>query len=205
MRVLNTGSPHRSDFFQNFGQQKNSESVHNEEKRQHSVWLKKACGKQSASEKRTGRKSTTGHMILSINPGIMHKPGSKTDVGANTIMHKGVHIMKHHTTTHSRPHAQAQKHAAAPIAAGCSHHFPASKAGAEHPGSRVTAHLAGRTKPKNGLARCKTAQSPLPEHTHASQHQSYSQHGHRAQRRHRAGGAPWVLGRRLRSSVYGTM
>ena len=33
----------------------------------------------------------------------------------------------------TRPHAQAQEYAATPIAAGCSHHFPASKARAQHP------------------------------------------------------------------------
>jgi len=88
--------------------------------------------------------------------------------------HKQTRDMQRHSTSHSQPHAQAQEHAAAPIAAaGCSHHFPASKARAESPGSQQTCR-ANETH----AARCKTAQTPLPEHTHASQHHSRSQHGH---------------------------
>ena len=84
-------------------------------------------------------------------------------------------IMQHHATTQSRPLAQAKEHAAAPIAAGCSHHFPASKQEQNH--TRLTANFAGRTK-LNGLARCETAQNPPQEHIHASPNHSRSQHGH---------------------------
>eukprot|EP00966_Prymnesium_polylepis_P032681 760354-Prymnesium_polylepis.1 len=43
--------------------------------------------------------------------------------------------------------------------------------------TRLTANFQGEQNPENGLARSETPQTPLPEHTHASQHQSRSQHG----------------------------
>ena len=90
-------------------------------------------------------------------------------------------IMQHHAISHSRPHAQAQPHAAAPMAAGCSHHFPASEARAKHP---AHSKLCRANETMNGLARCEAAQNTHPEHTHASQYHSRSQHGNG--RKHRA-------------------
>ena len=65
---------------------------------------------------------------------------SKCRARAHTHACPQTRIMQHHVTTHSRPHAQAQEHAtiASPIAAGCSHHFPASQAGAEQPRHKHT-------------------------------------------------------------------
>ena len=76
---------------------------------------------------------------------------------------------RHHALTTTRTSAGARHR---PIAAGCSHHFPASQAGAEQPRHKHT--LPKRTKSVYGLARWETAQTPLPEHTHASQNHSRS-------------------------------
>ena len=106
-------------------------------------------------------------------------------------------IMQHHAISHSRPHAQAQPHAAAPIAAGCSHHFPASKA--EKSPQLFTANFAGRMNPREWA--CEMRNGPNPTHrVHARITTPLTQSAW-AGRRHRAKeSAPWVLGR-LRSSV----
>ena len=83
--------------------------------------------------------------------------------------HKQTRDMQYHATTHSRQHAQAQPHAAAPEQ--------------QHPHSSPR-HLLSTTprhkqtlqiQPVNGLARSETAQNPLPEYTQASQNPSRSQ------------------------------
>jgi hypothetical protein len=53
--------------------------------------------------------------------------------------------------------------------------LPGLKNKSKAPGSQHK--LCRAKKPTNGLARCETAQTPLPEHTHASQHHSRSEHG----------------------------
>ena len=70
------------------------------------------------------------------------------------------------TNIHSQPHA------AAPIAAASSDHFPASKARAKHPAhSKLCKANFAR------LAEMQQGPNPTPEHTHASKHPSCSQHG----------------------------
>ena len=83
----------------------------------------------------------------------------------DTVAH---HAALHHnalTTTH----AQAQPHAAAPVQQ-VPHSSPRLLLSTKHPG---TANFADQ--PVYGLAKWETAQTPLPEHTHASQNHSRTQ------------------------------
>ena len=73
---------------------------------------------------------------------------------------------RHNAITTSRTSTGARRN---PMAAGGSHHFPASKARAASSRLTVTANLAGRTKHENGLAQ----NGPFPAHTHASQHTTH--------------------------------
>jgi hypothetical protein len=67
----------------------------------------------------------------------------------------------------------AHEHAAAPIAAGCSHHFPASKARAESPGSQKNpAIFAGRANPRMDL---RDVQRPKP-HSQSTRTQHNTTH-----------------------------
>ena len=114
------------------------------------------------------------HIKVNVS-GIMDRPDSKADArDARKSPADAQHAAsRHNALTTSRTSTGARR---SPIAAGCSHHFPATKARAESP--RLTASFAGQTNPENGLPTSRTAQTPLPELTQASQHHSRSQHGH---------------------------
>ena len=105
--------------------------------------------------------------------------------------HKQTRSMQHDAAMQTQPHAQAREYAH--ITAGCSLHFPGSPAQTQkhHPGAPAHSKLCN-SEPVNGLARCETSQTPLPEHTHASQYHSRSQHGQGGAPSKRRG-APWAL------------
>ena len=80
--------------------------------------------------------------------------------------------LRHHALTTSHTSTGARR---SPMAAGCSHHFPASKARVKHPGSQQT--LQGEPMGFRRAKRPKTHTHASQEHPHASQHPSCSQHG----------------------------
>ena len=105
--------------------------------------------------------------------------------------HKQTRIMQHQPITHSPPHAQEEEHAAALIAAGCSHHFPASQAGAEQPGTSTLCR-ANEIRVPGTVWACEMGNGPnLTPRAHARIAKRLTQPAP-ADRRHREqnGGAP---------------
>ena len=112
------------------------------------------------------RITTANKVRASKDHALYHAQARQQNRNAGIVhaCQKQSRIMQHHVTrrTHDLTHKH-QVHAAAPIAEGRSHHFPASNAKAKAP--RHTAHFAGRTRHVNGLARCKTVPNPTPRAT----------------------------------------
>ena len=106
---------------------------------------------------------------------------------------KRARIRYQHAASYSRPHAQAQQHAAASMQHPTSHHLLASKQEQKNPGTHSKLCKADpRCEKRNGS-------KPTPR-AHARIAKPLTQQAP-ADRRHRAnGGAPWFLSRQRRSS-----
>ena len=113
-------------------------------------------------------------------------PGSKADAGVRahgtsrrascSITPQRIHDLTHKHNCTPQPHRSRMLTS-----------VPGLKSKSKAP--RLTANFAGRTKPVNGLARCKTAPIPIP---HSQSTRTHHNTTHAASMG-RAEGAPWVL------------
>jgi hypothetical protein len=102
---------------------------------------------------------------------IVHQPGSKHTC-------RGEHHHAQRSTHHQisrRIALTTHKHNRTPQPSSQQDAHITSRPQKQEQSNPAQAHFAGRTKSVYGLARWETAQTPLPEHTHASQNHSRSQ------------------------------